>query len=62
MFFKPNQFGNQTRNVYLILKRNYNFKKLSIQMDKNPQVKNLVEEKLKKNEQKGVLNKLINKR
>jgi hypothetical protein len=62
MFFKSNQFGNQTRNIYLILKRNYNFKKLSIQMDKNPQVKNLVEEKLKKNEQKGVLNKLINKR
>jgi hypothetical protein len=62
MFFKPSQFGNPTRNVYLILKRNYNLKKLSIQMDKNPQLKSIIEEKLKKTEQQGVLNKLVNKR
>ena len=52
----------RTRNVYLLLKRNYNFKKLSIEMERNPQVKNLLEEKLKKREQQGVLNKLIDKR
>ncbi len=62
MFIKPNQFGNQTRNVYLILKRNHNIKKLQTQADKSPQVKNLMEEKLNKNQPKGVLNKLINKR
>ena len=62
MFIKPNQFGNQTRNVYLILKRNHNIKKIQMQTDKNPQLKNLMEEKLNKNQPKGVLNKLINKR
>jgi hypothetical protein len=62
MFLKQYQFGNHTRNVYYLFKRNYNFKKLSIQMEKNPYVKNLVEEQSKKKEQKSLLNKLIDKR
>jgi hypothetical protein len=62
MFLKQSQFGNYTKNVYYIFKRNYNFKKLSIQMEKNPHVKNLVEEQSKKKERQGVLKKLIDKR
>ena len=37
-------------------------KKISLQTEKNPHVKNIVEEKLKKKEQQGILNKLISKR
>jgi hypothetical protein len=62
MFLKQYQFRNPTKNVYYIFKRNYNFKKLSIEMEKNPYVKSIIEEQSKKNEQQGVLKKLIDKR
>jgi hypothetical protein len=62
MFLKPYQFRNHTKNIYYLFKRNYNFKKLSIQMNKNPYVKNLLEEQSKKNERQGILKKLIDKR
>jgi hypothetical protein len=62
MFFKPFQIVHYPRNISLIIKRNYNFKKLSIQIEKNPHMKNLLEEQSKKNESQGVLKKLVNKR
>jgi hypothetical protein len=54
--------GNNARNVYYLFKRNYNFKKLSIEMTNNPHVKNLVEEQAKKKEQQGILKRLVDKR
>lgn len=62
MFVKVNSLISSTRNLSVLFKRNYNMKKISLQMERNPHVKNLVEEKLKKKEQQGVLNKLISKR
>jgi hypothetical protein len=62
MFLKQYQLGNNARNVYYLFKRNYNFKKLSIEMTNNPHVKNLVEEQAKKKEQQGILKRLVDKR
>ncbi|CAF1178811.1 unnamed protein product [Rotaria sordida] len=62
MFLKPYQYGNKTKYVYDLFKRNYNLKKLTIQMEKNPHMKNIVEEQLKKKESQGILKRLIDKR
>jgi len=50
------------RTCTWILKRNYHMKKLSIDSDKNPHVKKLVEEQLKRKQSKAVLDKLVEKR
>ncbi|CAF4028747.1 unnamed protein product [Rotaria sp. Silwood2] len=62
MFLKPSQCGNKTKCVYDLFKRNYNLKKLTIQMEKNPHMKNIMEEQLKKKESQGILKRLIDKR
>lgn len=62
MFLRQFHFENHTKNVYFLFKRNYNLKKLSDQMEKNPHIKNIVEKQSKKKEQQGVLKKLLDKR
>jgi ABC-type amino acid transport substrate-binding protein len=62
MFLKQYQIGNNAKNVFYLFKRNYNMKKLSVQMDKNPHVKNIVDEQMKKKQQQGILKRLIDKR
>ncbi|CAF4897983.1 unnamed protein product [Rotaria sp. Silwood1] len=62
MFLRPYQYGNKTKHIYDLFKRNYNFKKLTIQMEKNPHMKNIIEEQLKKKESQGILKRLIDKR
>lgn len=62
MFLKQFHFENQTKTIYYFIKRNYNIKKLSNQIEKNPHMKNFVDEQLKRREQKGILKKLVEKR
>lgn len=62
MFVKINPLISSTRNISWIFKRNYNMKKLSLQTEKNPQVKKIFEEKFKRKQQQSVLDKLVNKR
>jgi hypothetical protein len=62
MFLKQYQIGNNAKNVFYLFKRNYNMKKLNVQMDKNPHVKNIVDEQMKKKQQQGILKRLIDKR
>ncbi|CAF3309617.1 unnamed protein product [Rotaria socialis] len=62
MFLKPYQLGNKSKQIYDVFKRNYNLKKLTIQMEKNPHMKKIMEEQLQKRQSQGVLKKLIDKR
>jgi hypothetical protein len=62
MFLKQNQLANSSRNVYYLFKRNYNLKKLTTQIDKNPHLKKVFDEQSKKKERQGVLKHLVDKR
>lgn len=62
MFLKPNQCGSKSKQIYDLLKRNYSTRKLNIQMEKNPHMKHVFEEQLKKKQPQGILKKLIDKR
>jgi len=59
MFAKPYQSRNV---VYYLFKRNYNLKKLTVQMQKNPHIKNIFEQETNKRQSGGVFKKLVDKR
>ena len=62
MFAKQGQVGNNIKHVFYLIKRNYDLKKLSIQAEKNPYLKNIMENKMKKREPLGTLQRIIDKR
>lgn len=62
MLLKPLHYGNKSKNLFDLFKRNYNMKKLTSQMEKNPHMKHIIEDQIKKKEPQGVLKRLIDKR
>jgi hypothetical protein len=50
------------RTASIVWRRDYNMKKMHLETDKNPHVKRIAEEQMKKREKRGTFQRLIDKR